>query len=709
MLCIRCAAVTLVSATCLYGSVPAGAEERTDETIHPDAAASGEADEARDEPKTASDAHHSGSATDHDVVVVTGTPLEHDRDELAIPVDRVDREELLQTLGATIGDTLATRPGIATTGFTGGAGRPVIRGQDAFRTEVTEDGLPTQDVSRESPDHAVPVNPLSVERFEIVRGPATLRYGGGASAGVVNAITNRVPDRMPDSPFTGQVFSLFDSVANRHDVGVDVNGGVGPVAWHVDGLYRSADDYAIPTGGVQNGTFVDAWSVSGGLSYFIGESGRIGAAYSHFDSEYGIPEEDEDAFIDMRANRVRFEADWYEPVSGLREVRVRGSYTDYTHDEIVVGEGVGQTFNNDQFDGRLELVHEPLFGFLGAFGVTGRTRDFEALGEAAEFLAPSDTTSVAGYFFEERELLPQLVGEFGFRVEGTVVAGTPCGAAEAPCDGGRKVDRSFVPISGSAGFVYTPREDLTVGLLGVAAQRAPDAVELFARGPHEATGTYEVGSPGLDEETSYTGELRITFARARFRLEAAGFFTHYDDYIFGQLTGRRVNEEGETGMADSELDELLYVTRNANFYGAEVLGSADLFDALRGTFGVDAQFDVVRARFSSGSNRDVPRIPPIRWGAYLTYRGDWARGRFGFLRTERQNHVGRFLETTDAFTFLNFSMTLSLAPLYARVPIEFTLQGINMLDRKARNVVSFNADELLLPGRNVRGTINIRF
>lgn len=709
MRCIQCATLALAGAACLYHPTPAWADDPTD-TVRIESEQTDEPDETEAEGEDVpSDVHHSGHHPIHEVVVVTGTPLEHDRDELAVPVDRVDREELLETLGATIGETLATRPGIATTGFSGGAGRPVIRGQDAFRTEVTEDGLPTQDVSRESPDHAVPVNPLSVERFEIVRGPATLRYGGGASAGVVNAITNRVPDELPDSPATGQIFSLFDSVADRRDVGVDLNGGVGPVAWHIDGLYRTADDYRIPTGGRQNGTFVDSWAVSGGLSYFIGESGRIGAAYSRFDSEYGIPEEDEDAFIDMQTNRFRFEGDWFEPVSGLRELRVRGSYTDYTHDEIVVGEGVGQTFNSDQFDGRLELLHEPVFGFLGAFGLTGRTRDFEALGEAAEFLAPSNTTSVAGYFFEERELLPHLVGEFGFRVEGTEVDGTPCGAAEAPCEGGAKANRSFVPLSGSIGLVYAPREDLTLGLLGVAAQRAPDAVELFARGPHEATGTYEVGSPGLDEETGYTGELRVTFAQGRFRVEAAGFFTHYDEYIYGQLTGRLVNEEGEAGMADSELDELRYIPRNANFYGAEVFGSADLFDALYGTFGVDAQFDYVRARFTSGADQNVPRIPPIRWGAYLTYRGDWVRGRFGFLRTEEQDDVGAFLEPTNAFTFLNFSLTLSLASLYERVPVELSLQGINMLDQEARNVVSFNADELVQPGRNVRGTVNIRF
>lgn len=642
---------------------------------------------------SARDAHHPHGHDEHDVerVVVTGIPLVHDRDELAIPVDRLNREEVLDGLGATLGETLSTKPGIATTGFTAGASRPVIRGQDAFRTEVTEDGLPTQDVSRESPDHAVPVNPLAAQRIEVVRGPATLRYGGGATAGVVNAITHRIPDELPGMAIAGAVFGALDSVSDRRDLSVVLDGGVGPVAWHVDGLVRRADDYEIPTGGYQNGTFVDAFSVAAGASWFIGESGRIGASYSRFQSDYGIPEEDEDAEIDMYANRVQFEGDWFTPVSGVREVRLRGAYTDYSHDEVVAGL-TGQTYENNQFDGRLELLHHELSGFHGAIGFTGRVRDFEARGEAEEFLAPSHTTQVAGYLFEERELLHGLVVEFGARVEGNRVRGTPFLATS-------EQTRNFLPVSGSVGFVLEPRTELTLGIVGAVSQRAPAETELFARGPHEATGTFEIGDPNLDEETAYTGEIRIGFENDRVRIAAAGFLTYYDDYIFGDLTGVTIGG----------FEERLFVTRNALFAGTEVEFDFDLFEALGGVFGLDAQMDYVRARFTSGMDRNVSRIPPIRWGVNLFYRGDWVRARFGFLRTQAQDSVSEDETPTAGFTFLNATFTLDLSPLFARVPVEFVLQGTNLLDQNARNVVSFKADEVLLPGRNIRGAVRMRF
>ncbi len=659
----------------------------------------------------ATDVHH---ADDDDAthavenIVITATPIAHDKDELATPVTRMDREEMLhQELGATIGETLVRQPGIATTGFSGGASRPVIRGQDAFRTEVTEDGLTTQDVSRESPDHAVPVNPLSVERLEVVRGPATLRYGGGAVGGVVNAITNRVPDTLPDNLVTGELFGAIDSVAERRDLSIKLDGGVGPVGYHVDALLRDTDDYRIPTGGRQNGTEVDAFAASAGLAYFLGENARVGLAYSRFESEYGIPEEDEDVEIDLETNRIRFEGDWFGPMEGISELRLRGSYTDYEHDEKVEGE-IGQTYENDQIDVRFEMLHNPIFGFLGALGVTGRHRDFKALGEAAEFLSPTDTWQVAGYFFEEIQLASPLVAELGFRVEGTNVEGTPApdffGTGE---EFGRR-DRQFVPISGSLGLVYTPTESLTFGAVGAVSQRAPDAVELFARGPHEATGTFEIGNDDFDEETGFTAELRMTFARDRYRVDVSGFYTYYDDYIFGQLTDIFVDEEDPTLPGDLEL--LFYRDRNAFFAGAEFFGSADLYQApWGGIFGVDGQFDYVRARFTSGSDRNVPRITPIRWGLNLFYRGDWVTGRFGFIRTEEQTDVSNFENSTDDFTFLNVRVTLSLAKLYPRVPVEFTFQGTNLMDKRGRNVVSFNADEVRLPGNNFRGAVRVRF
>ncbi|MDP6980262.1 MAG: TonB-dependent receptor [Myxococcota bacterium] len=646
---------------------------------------------------------HGHQHGDKEVIVVTASPLAHEAEELALPVDRLDRDEIVEQLGTTLGDTLRNVPGVANTGFSGGASRPVIRGQDAFRTEVLESGLSTQDASRLSPDHGIPVNPLSAQHVEVVRGPGVLRYGGGASAGVVNAITNRVPVTPVGEALEGEVLGIFGQNAEERDLSTRLTGdlsveGEGDVVWHFDGLLRESEVYNTGSHGDQPGTQVDAFSASGGASW-INDEGRVGVAYTRFENRYGIPEEDEPVLINMKTDRVRLEADWHEPGAGVRDLTFRGVYSDYSHDEIADG-AVGQTFHNREFDGRVELLHEEKFGFLGALGLHGRVQDLEAGGEAAEFLAPSETGSLGFYLFEERPLTDHVDLELAFRAEGVWVEGSPRERKERR--------ESFVPLSGSAALVIHPWETWNFGVTGIVGQRAPSQVELFAQGPHEATATFELGDEDLDEETSITGELRIDGVVDRFDIETALFITRYEDFIFGEFTGRTVDEDGDP--AGDELDELAYDARDALFWGAEVQVAAELLEAFGGMFGTEWQFDYVRARFVNESgNKNVPRVTPIRWGGKLRYDHERVNGYVGFLRTERQRKGAANEFETKSYTMLELGLRYRPPVVEAIVPIEIGMTARNLLNQNARNPVAFNKEDVRLPGRSFLFSVHARF
>jgi iron complex outermembrane receptor protein len=649
---------------------------------------------------------HEHEHEEHDVtetIVVTGSPLAHARDELAIPIDRIERSEMLGNLGSTLGETLSRVPGLTTTGFASGASRPVVRGQDAFRTEVLEDGLRTQDVSQESPDHGIPINPLAARRTEIIRGPATVRYGGGASAGVVNVITNRVPERIPSEAISGDVFAGIGLVADERDFAGTLDGIFGDVAWHADGAMRRANNYSIPNDGnphTQPGTQLESYTGSLGAAW-IGDVGRLGFAYIRAEDDYGIPNDEEPVEIDMQIDRFRFEGDLTPELPGIRELRMRGVYSDYEHDEIA-DNVVGQTYRNEEFDGRLELVHETLAGFDGALGLHGRNRDFRAEGEAAEFLAPTDTAMVAGYLFEERDLTSRLVGEVGFRAEYTRVEGTDIGGIDR--------DPDFVPLSGSLALLYDPTDWLGLGLNGSISQRAPTQVELFARGAHEATRTFEVGDPDLDEETSYTGELRATAKASRGRIEGAFFITQYEGFIYGSQTGAFVDEDGiPIGENDpGALKELLYTDRDALFFGGELSGNYDLVELSFGEIGIDGRFDVVRARFTDDPKGSLPRIVPIRWGGGLYFASDAFDARVGFLRNEAQDRTTEFESSTSSFTHLDASLAYRFEPI-DNLSLEANVTARNLNDVRGRNHVAFNKDDILLPGRSIRFGLRAQF
>jgi iron complex outermembrane receptor protein len=575
-----------------------------------------------------------------------------------------------------------------------------VRGQDAFRTEVLEDGLRTQDVSRESADHAIPTNALSAQRIEILRGPATLRYGGGASAGVINVITNRIPDQKPDERLQVEVFGGIGLLANERDVSTTLNGRNRDLAWHIDGVLRRSDDYAIPGGGRQGGTSTEVFTGSIGVAYFL-DLGRVGFSYARVESDYGVPASEGRVDVNMITDRYRVEADLVEPIPGLREIRFRGVYSKYAHDEIADGD-VGQTYRNKEFEGRIEAVHETLFGFSGAFGIHGRTRDFRAGGEAAEFLGPTDTGMVAAYLFEEYQFNSGLVAEVGGRLEFANVQGRDADGIHRSLD--------FVPVSGALSLNASPIDWLMLGLRGSVSQRAPSQVELFARGLHEATGTFEVGDPGLNEETSVTGDFRVEIKGTRGYIAWSGFATRYENFIFAERTGNQVDEDGlPVPQNDPEaLVELFYGGRDALFYGAEFSGELSLLEFEVGMLGIDGRFDFVRARFLHANERNLPRIVPIRWGGNLFFASDSLDARIGFLRTEAQRRTTSFEPSTAGFTTLNASLSFRCEPA-SGLPLTWTLSARNLTDVRGRNHVAFNKDDVLRPGREIRFGLRAQF
>lgn len=650
------------------------------------------------------DPQHGAESTDVDPtrerIVVTATPLERTGDQLAVPTHALGREQVLSHLGSTLGETLGREPGITSSGFSAGASRPVIRGQDALRVQILEDGVGSHDVSDVSPDHGVPGNPLVAQRIEVVRGPAALRHGGGASGGVVSTLTNRVPRELPAHAVGGELFAGYGTVARQRDVAGILEGALGRIGWHVDAASRDANDYRIGGrgGARQRGTDTDGHALSLGAAW-IGEGFRIGAARARFANVYGIPEQGEKVSIDLARDAWLIEADWDAPATGIEALTVRAGLSDYEHDEIAAGH-VAARFRNDEDEVRVELLHAPVLGLSGALGVHHAAREFRGLGEAADFLLPMESRQIAAYVFEELALSDRVQVQLGARVEHSEARGTPFG-------GERRAER-FTPLSGSVGLLLRLGDALSAGLTLSAQERAPAPVELFARGPHEATGTFEIGDAGLSTERSRGVDLALRLRHPAFRGELSLFYTDFEDYVFGELTGRTCDEAGACLPGPgAELDELLYRQRDATFYGAELSGSIELLDLAGGHLGCDFQADFVRARFQRGGN--LPRVPPLRYGAGLHYARGRMRARLGVLRTTTQHRSAAGESDTRGHSFVDALLAFTLASRSGDHGLELIVAADNLLDSEGRNHVSFRKAELILPGRNVRVALHLRF
>jgi iron complex outermembrane receptor protein len=627
-------------------------------------------------------------AEEFETVVVTASPI-GDPDKLATIAGSVDRAQLLRSGAATLADGLAQVAGVTSSGFAAGAGRPVIRGMDANRVRVLEDGIGSFDVSDVGPDHGVPIDPFTAERIEVVRGAATLRYGSQAIGGVVNAISQRVPTRFPDEAFTGEVTGGYNSGAEGRDFAAQAGARTGDVAWHADGYARHADDYDTPRGVLANSWLRGKGASLGGT--WIGDADRVGLGLMRTESRYGIPAEE--SYIDMHQTKLLLRSSFGLDTGPWRTLTVDGGWADYAHSERDDAGTALSTFKDREWDARAEAVAGK-WGPLSetALGIQLQQRDFSALGEGQEYLLPTTTRSQAAFGFAEAPLGDSTRLQFGARVERVQVDGT------APDD--MPAARDFTPLSASLGVVTDISDAWRLGLALSSAARAPAQTELFARGPHDGPLTFETGDPALGMERANSLEASLRWRGDRVHADGAVWATRFSNYIYGDLTGRTCDEGGNCAPGNGEdLKELFYAQRDARFVGAEAHAEVELLQHAMGDLHLNLLADVVRAELANGGG-DVPRIPPFHVGAGLSWHGEKLDAGVFVKCSGRQSRVAASESPTSAFT--NVDAQVAFRPWRARPQVEFALVGHNLSNSVQRNAVALNKDEIILPGRDIR-------
>jgi len=627
----------------------------------------------------------------HDIVVTaspfaTLTP--------SIPA-KVSRDQILESGGASIADSLKSVPGIASSGFAAGASRPIIRGMDSTRVRILEDGLSSSDVSDIGPDHGVPIDPLSAQSIEVVRGAATLRYGSQAIGGVVNAINNRVPLSLPTRDLSGELTGSFDSVSDTGQGSILADAKSGNLAVHVDGFYRHAGDYDTPLG-VQRNSFFHGFGETAGASYFFGGDGdsHVGAAIEQYDAQYGIPSDD--TFIDMHQTKVLSRNQVALGSGALKTLKLDASYADYRHSEIEPGGAVATTFLNRELDSHAELLFAPIGPVENtALGVEVQRRKFQAVGEDSAYLFPTLTQSEAAYLFTDLPVTAAFRLQASGRIERVHVTGTPASDLFTT--------RDFTPVSGAIGALYDVSRAVKLGLTLSSTGRAPAITELFARGGHDGPDTFETGDPDLRIERAQSIEGTLRVDSGRFGFEGSVYSSWFDHYIYGDLTGRTCDEDAGCGVPDGALKELNYRQQGAHFRGAEGQAHVDLVRGAGGRLQIQALADVVRATLDDGSN--VPRIPPWRLGGGLSWESDALDAGVMLIRHGRQDHAGAFDTPTPGYDDL--SARVAWRPFAANRGIEVALVGDNLTDAVQRNAAALNRDEVVSPGRNVRLMVKV--
>ena len=679
-----------------------------------------------------------------DALVVESSPLDTKINETTQSVGILTGDELDRARSKTIAETLSDLPGVNQTQFGPSANRPIIRGQDKFRIKVVQNGSDSFDVSGQSEDHAVPIDPLLVDRIEILRGSSALLHGGSAIGGVVNVIDRSIPIDIP-SGISGSLLSSYSSVDDGFNSGITAFAGSDNFNFQINGFIRDFNDYETPSfykedhhSGDLEGPFNlvknshgESQSIGFGGSYKL-DSGYTGFSFSNYENDYGVPGEhaESDTLIEMERDRFEFrseieitDSEW------LRAVELNLGYADYKHSESgyetednVTEWHTHSTYFKEGFDAKIAFDHE--FGVLrGVFGIHGVFDEFKIEGEESilgglskddnnnsvpqnDAISSEDSTRIALFLIEQYALSDQTILNGGIRWESF--------ARDYEGTGDR--DDSLFSASGGASHDLNEIWNISGNLS--YSERAPDTAELYSDGGHHATESYDVGTSTLGTESAVGIEVILRKKIGNVTGQFSAFHTEYKNYIFLEDTEQIRDATGHLpNRADNEfssgaegLEEKKYESADAEFQGFEVeidwLAMENPgWDLLLSAYG-----DMVRGK-NKTEGGNLPRIPAARIGFGFEVQQEKLDFGMKFIRSLKQDkvavHEDHSEEATDAYSILSAFASYDIN-IGDNVGTLF-LRGNNLTDELAFNHASVLKNHAPSAGRSVEVGLKFDF
>lgn len=623
--------------------------------------------------------------------VVTGNRAESRFEELTELSGVVDGRELQQKLNQTLAATLKNETGLAIRSMGPAPARPVIRGLSGDRVMIAEDGSKTTDLSATSPDHAVTIEPFSLQRLEVIRGPKVLLLSPTTIGGVVNVIRNEIPTQKHDN-IQGVLGAYGETANDGQLMSASASAPLGDLVAKGEFNRRFSSDMDTPEGRLDNSYSDDRdWAVGG--AYFF-KPGLAGFSYRDFELDYGIPggfigghPNGVDIAMKKRRHSMRLH---YDLNAGfLSRLKLSLNRTYYRHTEYESQGSVGADFKITNWNGFAHFEHSES-GFLnrGVWGVAFEDRDYRIGGHV--FNPDSRSLKLAAFAYEYLQLR-NLGIEFGARYEHNRIEPKE---DDLQSNIGEIRTRIFNTLSLSAAFLYDLSSSFHFGLNLSRSTRVPTIEELFSEGPHLAAYSFEVGNPDLRSEHGWGAEIYSYYYREPMYFRLTYYRNMLDNYIIARNSG-----------------EINYATF-LPIYASEEVGAviegmeAEIELKTETGLKVSATLSYTRGKITDDDS-NLPQIPPLKGdlSAQYSYHG-FTIGADLHL-ADRQDRVDQFEEPTAGYAVLdlNGQYLFNLGGQIHSLNIMFD----NVLDSEYRNHLSRIKSILPEAGRSLRLTYKLYF
>ena len=618
----------------------------------------------------------SDAIVENNEVVITGVGTATQSKRTPIPVMVIRRDELFRSASTNIIEALTRKPGISSITTGPGISKPVIRGLGSNRIITMNDGM-KQEGQQWGDEHGIEIDESSVNKIEIVKGPAALIYGSDALGGVINIFTN-VP--VPAGTLKGNLSSNYQSNNDMHSLNANLAGNQQGFNWNAyTSTVRAADYENKLDGKVYNSKFRQdnfggyaGYNHSWGYTHIIFSSfkEKLGIIEGLRDKEGyfvkpitgggteransadfrgstpGIPYQDIDHVKISMDNNLRFYRSRIDLSAGYqRNKRKEFADIDNPHQP-------GLYFDLKTYNLRMQF-HLPQYdGWKTSIGFNGLHQTNENKGE--EFLIPEYRMNDIGAYFYGQKTIKGLSLSGGFRFDTRQLDSKSLMLNASPKF--EAFSRRFSNFSGSLGASYKLDSSIILKANLARGFRAPTIPELASNGTHEGTNRYEYGNRSIGSETTIQLDYGFEFNTDHFTFIVNAFRNHFDNFIFYRKLSSASGGDSLVNVNGNDITAYKFDQQKATLNGFEF--TLDLHPHPLDWLHIENTFSLVRGRLGKAVEGAIylPFMPANRMISEL--RGDFLKDKKGlknlYIKLELDNTFDQdktfYAYDTETFT-----------------------------------------------------------
>jgi iron complex outermembrane receptor protein len=660
----------------------------------------------------------SESVVENNAVIVTGVTGATQLKKVPFAVSVLRKQDFFQNTSTNIIESLTKIGGVATLSTGPAISKPVIRGLGYNRVLTINDGV-RQEGQQWGDEHGIEVDEASVNKIELLKGPASIIYGSDAMAGVVNIITN-VP--VQNNSIKANISSNVQTNNRLRTLNANIGGNKNGFNWNVYTSNKAAADYRNKYDGYVYNSKFNEHNI-GGYAGYNGNWGYSHLLLSQFNLKTGLIEGERDAagyFVKPVAGggTVKATDDDFKSTSPQIPYQHIRHFKIATDNNIKMGNSK-LTFNlgfqrnqREEFGNIDDLNERALYFDLKTFTYTAQYHLAEKKGwktsigingmqqnntnKGVEQLIPDYGLFDFGAYAFTQKAMNKITLSGGLRydtrnidvknlLDGTAIKGDA-------------FKKSFSNVSGSIGIAAQATEKLNLKFNVARGFRAPSIPELASNGAHEGTNRYEYGDAGLKSETSLQFDGGFDYSTEHLSIGFSSYYNSFSNFIFYSKLQAAAGGDSLVNVNGNMIPAFKFGQRKAALAGLEA--KFDIHPHPLDWLHIENTFSFVNGKFAAAleGSKNIPFIPAPKLVTEFRSNFDHLKGlvhnfyaKVELDNTFTQNNIFTAYNTetkTSGYTLLNLGIGADFVNKKEQPLFSVSIAALNITDVAYQNHLS---------------------